>query len=199
MKRSFIVENGIALRRYCNENYRIINEARRIAEEQGIDAARAYTIAEVKRTARGARILSEHTGAELKTRRKALKLLQKDIAELMGYTPEMYSLVETGKHPLFATFYDKFCQAEDAYIKKVAEAFVEKIEVDVNELESYSFRPASLDGLEPAEENWDEDEEWSEKAQKAMEYIYADGVEEYMKLDSSLQERVLDVINKWVV
>lgn len=196
---NFIVENGIALRRYCNGNYRIINEAKRIAGDQGLDAARAYTIAEVKRTSRGARILSEHTGAELKARRMALKLSQKEMAEMMGYTPEMYCLVENGKHTMFVGFYEKFCQAETAYIKKLANAFVEKVEIDVNELESYKLRPASFDGLEPAEETWDEDEEWSEKAQKAMDYIYADGVEEYMKLDSSLQERVLDVINKWVV
>ena len=171
---NFIVEKGMSLRKYCNGNYRIIKEAKRIAEEQGVDAARAYVIAEVKRVSRGERILSEHTGAELKTRRKALKLLQKEIAEMMGYTPEMYCLVENGKHPLFIGFYDKFCQAEDACIEKLARDFVEKVKVDVNKLENCKCTSIFLG--ESSEKNRDEDEECSKKAEKAIEYIEADGI-----------------------
>lgn len=70
-----------------------------------------------------------------------------------------------------------------ADIKEQVLAKVQDTEIDVDELTTYSYSPAQTWGYvhnpEPAEENWDEEEEWCEKLQYVKECIEADGLSEY--------------------
>lgn len=68
--------------------------------------------------------------------------------------------------------------------KEQIKAWIDEIEIDVKELPSYKYTPAcTAFNPEPEEEYWDEDEEWNAQCDKAIEYIEADGIAEYLNIE----------------
>lgn len=61
---------------------------------------------------------------------------------------------------------------------------VHKMEIEEEELPSYTYTPAQTWGYvhnpEPAEYDWDEEEEFSAKIDKFINYVEADGIIEYV-------------------
>lgn len=77
--------------------------------------------------------------------------------------------------------------------------FIDRIEVDVTSLDSYRESQASQDFSrfrEPADEYWDEEEEYAARLQKAREYLEYDGV--YDSLDIPNAEHLKGDCIKWI-
>ena len=92
----------------------------------------------------------------------------------------------------------------DTQLKEKILEFVENLEIDVTELPSYRYSPAQTYGWvnnpEPADDDWDEDEEIEAKKEKAIEMIKADGFWEFIKYDfSDKTDEELDELNKKII
>lgn len=79
-------------------------------------------------------------------------------------------------------------------IQKQLEEYIPQIEVEVKELDSYEYSPAVYSWQSsccgPAEEYWDEDEEYEAQVEKLIEYIEADGLGEYINVSGDEYEQV---------
>ena len=83
----------------------------------------------------------------------------------------------------------KSCKKFNERLKKELDNYLEKLEVDVSELDSYHYvrNPYCVEeqliGSSSGYE-WDEDEEYNAKVEKLIEYIEADGIKYYLTLQS---------------
>lgn len=82
----------------------------------------------------------------------------------------------------------KICKKFNDRLKEALDSYIEKLEVDVEELDSYHYvrNPYGVEeqliGTSSCYD-WDEDEEYEAQITKMLEYIEADGVENYLDLE----------------
>ena len=82
----------------------------------------------------------------------------------------------------------KTCKKFNDRLKKALDSYIEKLEVDVEELDSYHYvrNPYGVEeqliGTSSCYD-WDEDEEYEAQVAKMLEYIETDGVENYLDLE----------------
>lgn len=86
-------------------------------------------------------------------------------------------------------------------IKNKLKAVASEIDIDITELETYEYVPASgpfsYYGPEPSYENYDEDEYYAKQLEKLAEYIQADGYWEYIDLfNVTDNEAKMELLNK---
>ena len=88
-------------------------------------------------------------------------------------------------------------------IQQLVQEWIDKeVQVDVSELPSYKYSPARTWDYkfnpEPAEDDWDENEEYEARIIEAIKYLEADGLYQYIDIKEEEEPIYQEKVIEWL-